>query len=93
MRIVHYLNQFFGGLGGEEKAGTPLETRDGAIGPGKLLEQLRALDAEKMGTLKPYLTDAEIKGLLARRAVHLVRHCRTGGHSPVHAPPSSPTCA
>ena len=21
MRVVHYLNQFFGGLGGEEKAG------------------------------------------------------------------------
>jgi glycine reductase len=40
MRIVHYLNQFFGGLGGEEQAGARLETRDGAIGPGKLLEQL-----------------------------------------------------
>ena len=33
MRVVHYLNQFFGGLGGEEKAGAPLEARDGAIGP------------------------------------------------------------
>jgi glycine reductase len=40
MRIVHYLNQFFGGLGGEEKAGAALETREGAVGPGKLLEQL-----------------------------------------------------
>ena len=40
MRIVHYLNQFFGGLGGEEQAGAPLAARDGAIGPGKLLEQL-----------------------------------------------------
>lgn len=40
MRVVHYLNQFFGGLGGEEKAGVPLETRAGAVGPGKLLEQL-----------------------------------------------------
>ena len=40
MRIVHYLNQFFGGLGGEEKAGVGLEAREGAVGPGKLLEQL-----------------------------------------------------
>jgi glycine reductase len=40
MRVVHYLNQFFGGLGGEEKAGAPLETREGAVGPGKLLQEL-----------------------------------------------------
>lgn len=46
MRIVHYLNQFFGGLGGEEKAGAALETRDGAVGPGKLFEQLLGADAK-----------------------------------------------
>jgi len=40
MRVVHYLNQFFGGLGAEEQAGRPLEVREGAVGPGKLLEQL-----------------------------------------------------
>jgi glycine reductase len=40
MRVIHYLNQFFGGLGGEEKAGAPLEAREGGVGPGKLLEQL-----------------------------------------------------
>src|SRR5919106_989186 len=40
MRIVHYLNQFFAGVGGEEKAGTPLDVRAGAVGPGKLLEQM-----------------------------------------------------
>src|SRR5215813_15443113 len=40
MRIVHYLNQFFGGLGGEDKAGAPLEAREGAVGPG-LLQKIR----------------------------------------------------
>src|SRR5262245_53053160 len=40
MRIVHYLNQFFGGIGTEEQAGLGLETRDGAVGPGKVLETL-----------------------------------------------------
>ena len=36
MRVVHYLNQFFGGIGAEEQAGMGLEARDGAVGPGKL---------------------------------------------------------
>jgi betaine reductase len=40
MRIVYYVNQFFGGLGGEEEAGAALDLREGAIGPGKLFEQL-----------------------------------------------------
>ena len=35
MRIAHYLNQFFGGLGGEEQAGAALETRAQAVGPGQ----------------------------------------------------------
>jgi glycine reductase len=51
MRVVHYLNQFFGGLGGEEKAGAPLEVREGAVGPGLLLEPLLGGDAKVVMTL------------------------------------------
>jgi glycine reductase len=51
MRVVHYLNQFFGGLGGEDKAGAPLEVREGAVGPGLLLEQLLGNDAKVVMTL------------------------------------------
>jgi glycine reductase complex component B subunit gamma len=51
MRIVHYLNQFFAGVGGEEKAGMALETRDGAVGPGKLFEQLIGGEARVALTL------------------------------------------
>ncbi len=40
MRVVHYLNQFFGGLGAEEHAGKGLEIHESAVGPGRLLEQL-----------------------------------------------------
>ncbi len=40
MRVIHYLNQFFGGIGAEEQAGVGVEFRAGAVGPGKLLEQL-----------------------------------------------------
>jgi betaine reductase len=51
MRIAHYLNQFFAGVGGEEKAGIPLEVREGAVGPGKLFEQLIGSDAKVVLTL------------------------------------------
>ena len=51
MRVVHYLNQFFGGVGGEEKAGIRLEEREGAAGPGRLLEQLLGGNAKIVKTL------------------------------------------
>ena len=51
MRVVHYLNQFFGGLGGEDQAGAAVEVRDGSIGPGKLLEPLLGGDARIVQTL------------------------------------------
>jgi glycine reductase len=38
-RIVHYLNQFFGGVGGEEKADCKPFTIEGPQGPGRLLEK------------------------------------------------------
>ena len=39
-RVVHYLNQFFGGVGGEEKADTLPFTIQGPQGPGRLFEKL-----------------------------------------------------
>lgn len=36
-RIVHYLNQFFAGIGGEEHADHEPEKREGAVGPGTAL--------------------------------------------------------
>ena len=39
-RIVHYVNQFFAGLGGEESAGSPPGELEGAVGPGRLLQSL-----------------------------------------------------
>ena len=35
MRAVHYLNQFFAGLGGEDKAETPPTRIDSPVGPGR----------------------------------------------------------
>lgn len=51
MRVVHYLNQFFGGIGGEEVAHTPPQLRDGAVGPGRLLEQVLGPDARVVRTI------------------------------------------
>lgn len=51
MRVVHYVNQFFGGIGGEEAAGSPLEERSEAVGPGRLLEQLLGNDSQIVTTL------------------------------------------
>ena len=51
MRIVHYLNQFFGGIGAEEHAGKSLEIREGAVGPGRLMEQLLGDGARIVMTL------------------------------------------
>src|SRR5215211_5480886 len=45
MKAVHYLNQFFAGLGGEDKAETPPVRLDGAVGPGRgLAAELGAVE-------------------------------------------------
>lgn len=40
IRIVHYLNQFFGQKGGEEAAGFPIEAFDGAVAVGGQIQNL-----------------------------------------------------
>ena len=37
LRIVHYINQFFANIGGEEKADYQPELREGIVGPGMAL--------------------------------------------------------
>lgn len=51
VRIVHYLNQFFGGIGGETHADVPLEVREGPVGPGIGLKQALGNDGEVVATL------------------------------------------
>jgi glycine reductase complex component B subunit gamma len=40
MRVVHYLNQFYAGFGGEEAASLEPRLMAGPVGPGRLLDQL-----------------------------------------------------
>jgi glycine reductase complex component B subunit gamma len=51
LRVVHYLNAFFGGLGGEEEAHTPVSVQPGALGPGRLLEQALAQQGQIVATI------------------------------------------
>ena len=81
LRVVHYLNQFFGGLGGEEHAQAPLEVREGPIGPGRLLQQILGADATVVATLvcgddhaaeREDVVGAGMRDALARYAPDLV---------------------
>jgi len=50
-RVVHYINQFFAGIGGEEKADHRPEARPGVVGPGMALAAALKPEAEIVGTL------------------------------------------
>ena len=51
LRVGHYLNQFFAGIGGEEQAHTPPSVRAGPIGPGRLLNTLLGPEGAVASTL------------------------------------------
>lgn len=73
-RVLHYVNQFFGQIGGEEQADAPLQIRPGAIGPGQLLQAALAPEALVVATLiggdNNVASDPERAGA---RAVELAR--------------------
>lgn len=50
-RVVHYLNQFFGQIGGEDKASAPLQAKAGAVGPGLALKNQLGSNAEVVATV------------------------------------------
>jgi glycine reductase len=50
-RVVHYINQFFAGIGGEEKADIKPEVREGVVGPGMALNTAISEEAEIVATI------------------------------------------
>ena len=46
IRLIHFINQFFAGIGGEDKAMVPVGSFEGAVGPGKRLQELLGDSAE-----------------------------------------------
>ena len=51
LRVVHYINQFHGGIGGEEKADHKPESRAGQVGPGMAIGAALGENAEIVGTV------------------------------------------
>jgi glycine reductase complex component B subunit gamma len=51
VRVVHYLNQFFAGIGGEAQAGTALTVREGPVGAARALQQALGAEGEVAATL------------------------------------------
>ena len=51
MKVVHYINQFFGGLGGEEQAHVGVSLREGAVGPGRALQAALGNGGQVVATL------------------------------------------
>jgi betaine reductase len=81
LRVVHYLNQFFAGIGGEEHADVGVSVRDGAVGPGRALQQALGADATIAATLvcgdnfaneRPAEAMAAVSDHLRRLAPHVV---------------------
>ncbi|SCY94196.1 glycine reductase [Alkaliphilus peptidifermentans DSM 18978] len=50
-KIVHYINQFFAGVGGEEKADIKPELREGVVGPGMALNTALKGEGEIVATI------------------------------------------
>jgi betaine reductase len=51
IRIVHYVNQFFGGIGGEDKAFWGPQAKEGPVGPGRAIRMALKDRGEVVGTV------------------------------------------
>ena len=51
LRIVHYINQFYAGIGGEEQAGIALRKFDYPVGPSILLQKVVGENAKVIATI------------------------------------------
>jgi betaine reductase len=51
LRVAHYINQFFAGIGGEERADEAVSAREGAVGPGRALQSALGESARVVGTV------------------------------------------
>lgn len=81
MRVIHYINQFFGGVGGERAAGAPPSFHEGPVGPGLLLERFLGNEAELVATVicgddyfaeQPVEATAQVFALIASQRADLV---------------------
>ena len=70
LRVVHFLNQFFGGIGGEEHANAPVQVEEGPVGPGQALQWAMGGDGEVVATVisgDNYFNEERAKAAAATR--------------------------
>jgi betaine reductase len=68
LRVMHYLNQFFAGIGGEDAANIPPRLQNGAVGSGRALQHILQEDGTVIATVicgDNYLNDDRDKALAA----------------------------
>jgi glycine reductase complex component B subunit gamma len=68
LRVVHYLNQFFAGIGGEDVANIPPRVQQGPVGSGRPLQQILKDEGSVVATLicgDNFLNDARDNALAA----------------------------
>ncbi|MBI3092267.1 MAG: glycine/betaine/sarcosine/D-proline family reductase selenoprotein B [Candidatus Tectomicrobia bacterium] len=76
IRIVHYLNQFFGQLGGESQAHLEPRLREGPVGPGVSLQEKLGQQARIVATIicgDNYVAEQEERAV--RCALELMQAC------------------
>ncbi len=80
IRVVHYINQFFGQIAGREKAGIGPRIVDGAVGPGVLIDKLLGGQGKVTATVicgddyfaeDPERAASEIASLVAEQKPHM----------------------
>ena len=52
IRVIHYINQFYAGMGGEDTASVGISVKEEPVGPGLLLRGLLGDDYEIAATIK-----------------------------------------
>ena len=51
IKVVHYINQFYAGMGGEDTASVGISVKEEPVGPGTLLQKLLGEDYEIVATI------------------------------------------
>ena len=57
IKVLHYINQFFAGVGGEDKANVGFDLRRGPVGPGVLLAKLLQDAGHEVDVITAYCGD------------------------------------
>ena len=72
LRVVHYVNQFFGGIGGEDAANVGVSLENEPIGAGRALQQALGGAGSVVGTLvcgDNYFNEREAEAVAAIKGI------------------------